>query len=117
MSVFLCSDLLKLVHPEDAAGVPAVGAHFLSEAGGEAGVADREFLRFQPLIPQEGCDRLLGGGDEVLLIDGVIVRLLTALTDDLKNNQRLRTGQKPGGWTCMTVEETLVTYQHELNYK
>lgn len=40
------SDLLKLVHPEDAASVPAMRANFLSEAGGEAGVADGKVLGF-----------------------------------------------------------------------
>lgn len=61
------------MHPEDPAGVPAMGAHFLSEAGGEAGVSDGQVLGLEPLIPQEGCDGLLGGGDEVLLIDGAVV--------------------------------------------
>lgn len=31
---YMNSDLFKLVDPEDAPCVPAVGAHFLSEAGG-----------------------------------------------------------------------------------
>lgn len=61
------------MHPEDAAGVPPVGAHFLPEAGGEAGVADGQVLRLQPLFPQEGRDWLLRGGDEVLLVDGAVV--------------------------------------------
>lgn len=71
------------MHPEDPPGVSAVGTHFLSEAGGEAAVADGQVLRFEPLVPQEGCDRLLRGGDQVLLVDRVVVRLLAALTDDL----------------------------------
>jgi len=71
------------VDPEDAAGVSAVGAHFLPEAGGEASVADGQVLGLQPLVPQEGGDGLLRGGDEVLLVHGVVVRLLAALTDDL----------------------------------
>lgn len=75
--------LLKLVDPEDPAGVPAVGAHFLPEAGGEAGVADGQVLGLEPLVPQEGGDGLLRGGDEVLLVDGIVVGLLAALADDL----------------------------------
>lgn len=67
------TDLLKLVHPEDPTGVSSMGAHFLSEAGGEAGVADGQVLRFEPLFSQEGCDGLLGGGDEVLFINGAVV--------------------------------------------
>lgn len=77
------TDLLKLVHPEDPAGVAAVGAHFLPEAGGEAGVADGQVLRLEPLVPQEGGDGLLRGGDQVLLVDGAVVRLLAAFADDL----------------------------------
>ncbi|KAF3860034.1 hypothetical protein F7725_000289 [Dissostichus mawsoni] len=61
------SDLLKLVHSEDPARVSAVGAHFLSEAGGEAGVADGQVLGFQPLVPQEGGDGLLRGGDQLII--------------------------------------------------
>lgn len=72
------------MHPEDAAGVSAVGAHFLSEAGGEAGEADGQVLGFQPLLSQEGGDGLLGGGDEVLLVHGVVVWLLAAFADDLR---------------------------------
>lgn len=83
----LTADLLKLVHPEDPAGVSAMGAHFLSEAGGEAGVADGQVFRFEPLVPQEGCDGLLRGGDQVLLVDGVVVWILTALADDLMETQ------------------------------
>lgn len=60
-----------------------MGAHFLSEARGEAGVADGQVLGLEPLVPQEGCDGLLRGGDQVLLIDGVVIRLLAALTYDL----------------------------------
>ncbi|KAG7239866.1 hypothetical protein INR49_030600 [Caranx melampygus] len=59
--------------PGNPTGVSAVGAHFLSEAGGEAGVAHGQVLGFEPLFPQEGCDGLLRGGDEVLLIYGVVV--------------------------------------------
>lgn len=77
------ADLLKLVHPEDAPGVPAVGAHFLPEAGGEAGVADGKLLGFEPLVSQEGCDGLLRRGDQVLLVDGAVVGLLAALSDHL----------------------------------
>lgn len=72
------------MHPEDPAGVSAMRAHFLSEAGGEAGVADGQVLGFQPLISQEGCDRLLRGGDEVLLVHRVVVRPLAALANDLR---------------------------------
>lgn len=75
------------MHPEDAAGVPAVRAHFLPEAGGEAGVADGQVLWLEPLVPQEGGDGLLRGGDQVLLIDGVVVRLLAALANNLVEAQ------------------------------
>lgn len=78
------SDLLKLVHPEDPTGVSAVGAHLLPEAGGEAGVADGQVLGLQPLVPEEGCDGLLRGGDEVLLVYRAVVRLLAALANDLR---------------------------------
>lgn len=44
------ADLLKLVHPEDPTGISAMGAHFLSEAGWVASVADGEVLGFEPLV-------------------------------------------------------------------
>lgn len=55
----LVPDLFKLVDSEDAAGVPTVGAHFLSEAGGEASIADGKVLGFKPLFPVECSDGLL----------------------------------------------------------
>lgn len=77
------ADLLELVHPEDPARVAAVRAHFLPEAGGEAGIADGQVLRLEPLVPQEGGDGLLRGGDQVLLVDGAVVRLLAAFANHL----------------------------------
>lgn len=74
------------MHPEDATCVSAVRAHFLSEAGGEAAVAYGKVLGLEPLFPQECCDGLLRSGDEVLLIDGVVVGSLAAFTDDLRRN-------------------------------
>lgn len=70
-----------------------MGAHFLSEAGGEASVADGQVLRFEPLVPQEGCDGLLRGGNKVLLVDGAVIGLLAALTDDL---MEMHTGAEKG---------------------
>lgn len=85
---FCCTtDLLKLVHPEDPTSVSAMGAHFLSEAGGDAGVADGQVLRFEPFVPQEGCDGLLRSGDQVLLVNGSVIGLLATLTDDLKDTR------------------------------
>ena len=42
----LISDLFKLVHPEDASGVPTMGPHLLTEARGVPDVAFRKFFRF-----------------------------------------------------------------------
>lgn len=79
------ADLLKLVHPEDAPSVSAMRAHFLPEAGGEASVANGKLLGLEPFVSQEGCDGLLRGRNQVLLVDGAVVGLLAALPDDLRH--------------------------------
>ena len=48
---YISPDLLKLVHSEDASGVPTMGPHLLTEARGVPDVAFWEFLRFHPLLP------------------------------------------------------------------
>lgn len=81
------ANLLKLVHPEDAASVSAMRAHFLSEAGGEAGVADGKVLGFEPFVSEEGSDGLFWSCNQVLLVDGTVVGLLAALADDLMDTR------------------------------
>lgn len=54
--------------PEDPTRVSAVRAHFLSEAGGEAGIADGEILWLQPFISQESCYWLLRCGNQILFV-------------------------------------------------
>lgn len=60
-------------------------ADFLPEAGGEAGVANGKLLGLEPFVSQEGCDGLLRGSNQVLLVDGAVVGLLAALPDDLRH--------------------------------
>lgn len=89
------SHLLELVDAEDAAGVSAVRANLLAEAGGQPRVFDGQILRLQPLVPVQGCDGLLRGGDEVLLVDGAVLRLLAALANHLGSRGDRGDGEEP----------------------
>ena len=82
------SDLFKLVDPEDAPGVPAVGAHFLSKAGGVTQVLDGQTLRGNPLVSVVGGNWLLGSRDQVFLINGVLISLLTAFSNNLSKKKK-----------------------------
>lgn len=72
--------------PEDPSCVSAVRAHFLSEAGGHAGIADGKVFWLQPLISQEGCDWLLRCGNQILLVHRIVIRFLTSLPDHLNKH-------------------------------
>ena len=71
------------MHPEDAPGVAAVRSDLLAEAGGQSGVLDGQRGLGDPLVAVEGRDRLLRGGDQILLVHGLVVRLLTGLAGHL----------------------------------
>lgn len=43
--------LFKMVHTEDASGVPTMGPYLLAETRGVPNVAFRKFLWFRPLFP------------------------------------------------------------------
>lgn len=75
--------LFKLVHPEDAPGVPAMRPHLLSEAGGDPSVLLRQVLRLHPLIAMEGTDWLLTGSYQIFLLHSCVLSYLTALADHL----------------------------------
>ena len=55
--------LFKLVHAEDASGIPTMGPYLLMEARGVPNVAFRKFLWFHPLLPegQSITNNKLGG--------------------------------------------------------
>lgn len=72
--------------PEDPTRVSAVRAHFLSEAGGDAGIADGKLLWLQPLISQEGCHWLLRCGNQILFVHCIVVRVLAPLPDHLNKH-------------------------------
>lgn len=74
---------------KDTSGITAVRAHFLTKAGGEASILDRQVLWPQPLVPVQSCNGLLRGGNQVLLIIGAVIRLLAAFADDLQEEDRL----------------------------
>ena len=76
------------MHSEDASGVAAVRSDLLSEAGGESGVLDGQDRLGDPLVAVEGRDRLLGGGDQVLLVDRLVVRLFAGLASHLLRKKR-----------------------------
>ena len=77
------SHLFKLVDSEDSSGVASVRSDLLSEARRKSGVLDGQRRLGDPLFAVEGGDRLLGGGDQVLLVDRLVVRLLAALASHL----------------------------------
>ena len=84
--------LLKLMNSKDASCVSAVGADLLPETGRETSILDWQILGGDPLVTMVGCDWLLGGRDQVFLVDSGILRLLAALTNNLKHtgkNQHL----------------------------
>eukprot|EP00053_Salpingoeca_punica_P013131 m.118382 g.118382 ORF g.118382 m.118382 type:complete len:523 (+) comp16116_c0_seq1:1637-3205(+) len=76
-------DLLELVDAEDAAGVAAVGADLLAEALRHAAVAQRQVLRVEPLAAVQGRNRLLGGGNQVLLVERGVLGDLAGLARHL----------------------------------
>ena len=70
--------------PEDSSGVSSVRSDLLSEAGRESGVLDGQGRLGDPLFAVESSDRLLGGGDQVLLVQRLVVSLLAPLARHLK---------------------------------
>lgn len=54
--------------PEDAEGISAVAAGFLSEASGIAHVLEGQLLLLKPLMSVHGTQRLLTSGNQVLVI-------------------------------------------------
>ena len=71
-------NLLKLVHPEDAPRVLSRGSGLLPEAGGVSTIVDWEVLGLHPLATVVGRDRLLRGGNQVL-VSGIASDLFTLL--------------------------------------
>lgn len=75
---------------EDPTCVSAVRAHFLSEAGGQASIADGEILWLQPLISQESSNWLLRCCNQILFIYCIVVRLLAPLPDHLNKTHYIK---------------------------
>lgn len=55
----LSAYLVELVDAEDAPRVLAVAAGLLAEAGGHAGIAQRQLLGVEPVVAVEAADGLL----------------------------------------------------------
>ena len=70
--------LFKLMDPEDAPGVSAMGAHLLAEARGGPCILDGQVLGGYPLISVVGSDRLLGGGYQIFFFHTRFFCLFTA---------------------------------------
>lgn len=81
---------------KDATGVTAMGAHLLAKAGGQASILDGQILWPQPLIPVESSNGLLGGGNQVFLIIGVVIRLFTAFANNLEEKGPLQVKSEGG---------------------
>lgn len=78
------------MHTEDTPSVLPVRARFTSVAGREPRVADGQVLLHHPLVCMQGADRLLGGGDEVLVVLLVAVDDLVQFLIELLQLGRLR---------------------------
>ena len=76
--------LLKLVYPEDAPCVSAVGPHLLSETRRYPSVLPGQVLWLHPLVTMKGTDWLLARSYQVLLLNRGVLGYLAALTDHLK---------------------------------
>ena len=86
-------DLVELVHAEDAAGVLARGAGLAAEAGGEAGVAERQLAPSQDLAAVQRRQRHLGGAGEVEVVVGHAVDLLLGVGQESRAVERLLADQ------------------------
>mmetsp|Transcript_13240 Transcript_13240/g.25353 ORF Transcript_13240/g.25353 Transcript_13240/m.25353 type:complete len:498 (-) Transcript_13240:8-1501(-) len=80
--------LLELVHAENAERVAPVGANLLAEASGVPGVPLGQVLGRDPRFPQHGAQRLLGGGNQVLVL--ALSRHLVQLLVELLELRALR---------------------------
>lgn len=76
-------DLLELVDTEDTPGILSVGTGLTTVTGGESSVRDGEVLLLEPLVGVESGNRLLRGGDKVLVVGGVTVNYLVKLLVEL----------------------------------
>ena len=79
--------LFKLMYPEDAPGVPPVRPHLLSETRRYPSVLSGQVLWLHPLIAMEGTDWLLARCYQVLLLHSSVLSHLTALADNLEDNE------------------------------
>ncbi len=70
---------------EDSSSVSSVRSDLLSEAGRESGVLDGQGRLCDPLFAVESSDRLLGRGDQVLLVQRLVVSLLAPLARHLSD--------------------------------
>lgn len=80
---------LELVDAEDAASVSAVRTDFLAEARRYAGVALGQVRLFDPLVAMESGNGLLGSGNQVLLVNVLILGFLASFADHLAIASRL----------------------------
>ena len=86
-------DLVELVHPQDAAGVLAVGAGLLAEAGRPPGVPQRQAVGVEHLVHVERRERHLRGAHEVEVLLGQVVDVLGRLGEEAGALHRLRLDQ------------------------
>ena len=71
--------LVELVQPDQAAGVPPVGARLAAEAGGVGHVSERQLLGGDHLLAMKRGDRHLGGGGEPEVVFGAAEAFLGEL--------------------------------------
>src|SRR6185436_13018887 len=89
-------DLVELVDAEDAARVAAGGAGLAPEAGGEAGVAQRQLLGVEDLAGVQGRQRDLRGADEEEVVLGYLVDLVAIAGQESRPVESLFANQD--GW-------------------
>jgi hypothetical protein len=76
-------NLLKLMHAENAQCVSAVATGLLAEASGDTCVPDGQLVCVHPLAAVQGGERLLRGGDQILIftLTSDLVQLLVELLE------------------------------------
>ena len=77
------ANLFELMNSKDASSIASVRSDLLPEARRQSCVLDGQGGFGDPLLTMEGGDRLLRRGDQVLFVDGFVVRFFTSFSGDL----------------------------------
>lgn len=85
MGVAMKPNLLELMNAEDTASITAVRTNFLTETRRDSSIALRKLRLLDPFIAVESCNRLLGGGDQILFINLLVFGFFAAFPNYLSS--------------------------------